>query len=495
MKEFPTIKQMLTSMAAGETQPSDWTRQSLTNIQKTDGKIGAFLRVNEEQALIHARQLDEMTVRWRKNLVSPSASTRDLFGIPYALKDNMCTKGVATTAASRILENYIPPYSATVAEKLTQANGVMVGKTNLDEFAMGSSTENSAFQKTHNPHNLNRVPGGSSGGSAAAVAAGMVPFALGSDTGGSIRQPAAFCGVVGLKPTYGRVSRFGLIAFASSLDQIGPIARTVEDVALVLRQISGHDPLDSTSAPASTEDFTRSLTGEVKELRIGVVRDMNAEGVNDQVKAAIDKAISVLSDAGAQVVEVTLPHSAYAVASYYLVAPAEASSNLARYDGVRYGRRVEGETLLEMYEKTRSEGFGLEVKRRIIIGTYALSSGYYDAYYKRAQQMRTLIRQDFDDAFQQCDVIAMPTAPSPAFAFGEKSADPLQMYLEDIFTIPANLAGLPGISLPCGVSDEGLPIGLQLLGKAFDESTVLRAAYGYEQLRGFVMPFPHGLEV
>ncbi|RIV19161.1 Asp-tRNA(Asn)/Glu-tRNA(Gln) amidotransferase subunit GatA [Alicyclobacillaceae bacterium I2511] len=489
-----TVKQMLVSMASGDTQPSDWTQHSLGIIENTDDKIGAFLQVNGEQALQRAHQLDDQAAHWRASLSTTGATTQGLFGIPYALKDNMCTKGMGTTAASQILANYIPPYSATVAEKLTQANGVMLGKTNLDEFAMGSSTEHSAFQKTHNPYNLNRVPGGSSGGSAAAVAAGMVPFALGSDTGGSIRQPAAFCGVVGLKPTYGRVSRFGLIAFASSLDQIGPLTQTVEDAALVLQYISGPDPLDSTSAPTVTEDFTRLLTGEVKGLRIGIVRDISAVGMDPQVMTAVDKAVAVLAGAGAQVVDVALPHSAYAVASYYLVAPAEASSNLARYDGVRYGRRVEGETLLDMYERTRSEGFGMEVKRRIMIGTYALSSGYYDAYYKRAQQMRTLIRQDFDEAFQKCDVIAMPTTPSPAFAFEEKSANPLQLYLDDIFTVPANLAGLPGINVPCGMSNEGLPMGLQLLGKAFDESTLLQVAHGYEQLRGFTMPSPHGLE-
>ncbi|GMA50021.1 glutamyl-tRNA(Gln) amidotransferase subunit A [Alicyclobacillus contaminans] len=470
-----SVKAILESLQKKETSPLDWVEASLAEIANKDGKVQAFLHVDAEGARQRAQALE---------------GSGGLLGVPYALKDNLCTEGMPTTAASRILENYIPPYSATVANKLAAAGGVLVGKTNMDEFAMGSSTENSAFQKTRNPYHLDHVPGGSSGGSAAAVAAGMVPFALGSDTGGSIRQPASFCGVVGLKPTYGRVSRFGLIAFASSLDQIGPFTRTVEDAAYVLQAISGHDPLDSTSAPQPTEDFTAALTGDVKGLRIGVVTDFDMSGVDPEVKAAVDGAIAKLQAAGAEVVEIQLPHSQYAVATYYLIAPAEASSNLARYDGVRYGKRAAGETLLEMYERTRSEGFGIEVKRRIMIGTYALSSGYYDAYYLRAQKMRTLIRQDYEAAFEKCDVIVTPTAPTPAFRFGEKVDNPLQMYLNDVFTIPANLAGLPGISVPCGLTQSGLPIGLQMVGRAFDERTLLRAAHAYEQVRGFEMPAP-----
>lgn len=473
-----SVKDMMDSLRKRESRPSEWTAQVLGRIETTDKQVGAFLHVDADRALERAKQLDEQ----------PAKSA--LYGIPYALKDNMCTEGVPTTAGSRILEGYIPPYSATVEKNLQTAGGVLVGKTNLDEFAMGSSTENSAYQKTRNPYSLDCVPGGSSGGSAAAVAAGMVPFALGSDTGGSIRQPAAFCGVVGLKPTYGRVSRFGLIAFASSLDQIGPFTRTTEDAAYVLQAISGHDPMDSTSAPNPVDDYVSGLAGGVKGLRIGVVTDIDSEGLDPSVRQATDAAVAALRSAGAEVVEVQLPTSKYAVATYYLVAPAEASSNLARYDGVRYGRRVTGETLLEMYERTRSEGFGEEVKRRIMIGTYALSSGYYDAYYLRAQKARTLMQRDYDAAFERCDVIVTPTAPTPAFRFGEKIDNPLQMYLNDIYTIPANLAGLPGISVPCGVSGNGLPIGLQIIGKAFDEKTVLRVAHTYEQVRGFDMPVP-----
>lgn len=473
-----TVKEIMESLQLRETQPSDWARRSLDEIQRLDKHVGAFLHIDGDRTMARANELD----------VNHESFT--LFGIPYALKDNMCTEGVPTTAASKILEGYIPPYSATVAEKLQSQGGILVGKTNLDEFAMGSSTENSAYQKTRNPYGLDRVPGGSSGGSAAAVAAGMVPFALGSDTGGSIRQPAAFCGVVGLKPTYGRVSRFGLIAFASSLDQIGPFTRTTEDSAYVLQAISGHDPLDSTSAPNPIDDYVGQLAGGVRGLRIGIVTDIDSTGLDPEVRAAVDKSIETLRAAGAEVVEVTLPHSQYAVATYYLVAPAEASSNLSRYDGVRYGKRVSGETLMEMYQRTRSEGFGMEVKRRIMIGTYALSSGYYDAYYLQAQKTRTLIRRDYDVAFEKCDVILTPTTPTTAFRFGEKVDNPLQMYLNDIYTIPANLAGLPGISVPCGLSKDGLPIGLQIIGQAFDEQTVLRVAHAYEQLRGFAMSVP-----
>ncbi|QQE79968.1 Asp-tRNA(Asn)/Glu-tRNA(Gln) amidotransferase subunit GatA [Alicyclobacillus sp. SO9] len=472
------VKEILESLDRHDSKPSEWVRESLDNIEHKDKKVNAFLTVDRERAEAQARHLDE---------TAPDAY---MYGVPYALKDNMITKDVRTTAGSKILEHYIPPYSGTVAQKLKQQHGVLVGKTNLDEFAMGSSTENSAYNPTRNPYDLSRVPGGSSGGSAAAVAAGMVPFALGSDTGGSIRQPAAFCGVVGLKPTYGLVSRFGLIAFASSLDQIGPLTQNVEDSAYVLEAIAGTDAYDSTSADREPVNYTKNLNKGVKGLRIGVVTDMDSSGLDDEVNSAVQRAIQQLQDAGAEIVEINLPHAEYAVSTYYLIAPAEASSNLARYDGVRYGYRAAGETLLEMYEQTRSEGFGPEVKRRIMLGTYALSSGYYDAYYKRAQQMRTLIRQDFDHAFESCDVIITPTTPTTAFKFGEKVDDPLQMYLNDIYTIPANLAGIPGLSVPCGVSKDGLPIGLQLLGQAFDEETLLRVGHTYEQVRGFSMPLP-----
>ncbi|EJY57249.1 glutamyl-tRNA(Gln) amidotransferase, A subunit [Alicyclobacillus hesperidum URH17-3-68] len=475
-----TVKEILTSIRQGETKSRDWVQQSLSAIEQIDGELKSFLLVDPEAALQTADRID-----------NGQASERALLrGVPYALKDNIVTKGVRTTAASRILENYIPPYSATSAQKLEAAGGVMVGKTNMDEFAMGSSTETSAFQKTANPYGKEYVPGGSSGGSAAAVAAGLVPFALGSDTGGSIRQPAAFCGCFGLKPTYGRVSRYGLIAFASSLDQIGPFTRTAEDAAIVLNAICGHDPMDSTSARGQGEiDFTEGIDAGVKGMRIGIVRNLPEEGLDPAIKAAVEEAIRTLEQAGAQVVEVELPHMEYAVATYYLIAPAEASSNLARFDGVRYGRRAEASGVIDMFERSRSEGFGMEVKRRIIIGTYALSSGYYDAYYKRAQQMRTLIRQDYDRAFAHCDVILMPTTPTTAFKFGEKADNPLQMYLNDIYTIPANLAGLPGASVPCGFAG-GLPIGLQILAKPFDEKSILRVAHAYEQLRSFAWQRP-----
>lgn len=472
-----TIKQMLESIRKKESEPVEWVKKSFHEIHRLDKQVGAFLTLDEERAIERAKRLN------------PTDTSALLYGIPYALKDNICTEGLRTTAASRILAQYIPPYSATVAHQLVHAGGVLVGKTNMDEFAMGSSTETSAYRKTHNPYDMNHVPGGSSGGSAAAVAAGMVPFALGSDTGGSIRQPAAFCGVVGLKPTYGRVSRFGLIAFASSLDQIGPFTRTAEDAAIVMQAMGGHDVKDSTSAPVETEDFTDGIDAGVKGLRIGILRNIATEGLHPSVKEAVDNAVKRLADVGAEVVEIDFPHLDYAVSTYYLLAPAEASSNLARYDGVRYGHRADTDTLIEMYEKTRSEGFGMEVKRRIIIGTYALSSGYYDAYYLRAQQMRTLIRQDFISAFENCDVIITPTTPTTAFAFGEKVDNPLQMYLNDIYTIPANLAGLPGVSVPCGMLN-GLPIGLQILGQAFDEKTILRVAHTYEQVRGFNLPLP-----
>lgn len=438
-----------------------------------EGKVQAFLTLDEENARNKAKQLDEK--------LAGGDSTGILFGMPIGIKDNIVTKGVRTTCASKILENFDPIYDATVMQKLHHAETVMIGKLNMDEFAMGGSTETSHYQRTYNPWNLDYVPGGSSGGSAAAVAAGEVPFTLGSDTGGSIRQPAAYCGVVGLKPTYGRVSRFGLVAFASSLDQIGPITRNVEDNAYLLQAISGVDPYDSTSANLPVPNYVEQLTGDVKGLRIAVPKEYLGEGVQESVRNAILETLKVLEKLGATWEEVSLPHSKYGVATYYLLASSEASSNLARFDGIRYGYRAQGaENLIDLYKKTRSEGFGDEVKRRIMLGTFALSSGYYDAYYKKAQQVRTLIKQDFDKVFEKYDVIIGPTAPTPAFKIGAQIDDPLTMYANDLLTIPVNLAGVPGISVPCGF-DNGLPIGLQIIGKHFDEATVYRVAHAFEQ--------------
>jgi aspartyl-tRNA(Asn)/glutamyl-tRNA(Gln) amidotransferase subunit A len=448
-------------------------RTTLEKISEADPKTNAFLKVADSEALRRAEELDRRHAE---------LSHLTLFGIPIALKDNFCTRALPTTAGSRILEGYVPPYDATVVERLEAAGAVIVGKTNCDEFAMGSSTENSAYFPTRNPWAADRTPGGSSGGSAAAVAARMVPAALGSDTGGSIRQPAALCGVVGLKPTYGRVSRYGLIAFASSLDQIGPITTTVADAALILSAIAGHDPCDATSANTPIDDYQAALTGNTRGLRIGVPRTLLTDGVDDDVMKSFDEAIEILRQAGAVIVDIDLPHSPYAIPVYYLVATAEASSNLARYDGVRYGRRApESASLGEMYDRTRGAGFGPEVKRRIILGTYVLSAGYYDAYYLKAQQVRTLIRRDYEDAFSSVDVVTMPTSPTPAFRLGERVADPLQMYLGDVFTVSANLAGLPGLTVPCGFTRDRLPVGLQLIGRAMDEATVLRAGDAFER--------------
>ncbi|MBW1837175.1 MAG: Asp-tRNA(Asn)/Glu-tRNA(Gln) amidotransferase subunit GatA [Deltaproteobacteria bacterium] len=454
------------------------TRAVLDRIDDVEEKVGAYITVATESALDQARLADKAI---SEGNVSP------LTGIPLAIKDLICTKGVKTTCASRILENFIPPYDATVIKKLKQAGAVVIGKTNMDEFAMGSSTENSAIKRTRNPWNLTRIPGGSSGGSAAAVAADMCLGALGSDTGGSIRQPASHCGVVGMKPTYGRVSRFGLVAFASSLDQIGPLTKNVGDSALLMNAIAGYDASDSTSVPMDRPDYTSSLDDGLKGFRIGIPGEYNAtEGLHPEVLAAVENAIETLEDMGAQCVEVSLPHTQYAVAAYYVIAPAEASSNLARYDGVKYGLRDKNQnSLMEMYKSTRSKGFGPEVQRRIIIGTYALSAGYYDAYYGKASQVRTLIIEDFKKAFETCDVILSPVAPTPAFRIGEKTDDPLTMYLSDIFTLSANLAGIPGIAVPCGFSSEGLPIGLQIMGKHFDEETLLKVAFNFEQATDF----------
>ncbi len=436
--------------------------------------LGAFVGLRAEAALAEAEQADAR--RGRGELRSP------LDGIPLAIKDNLVQAGEPTTCASRILAGFVSPYDATAVARLREAGAVVLGRTNLDEFAMGSSTENSAHGPTRNPWDAERAPGGSSGGSAAAVAAGIVPAAVGSDTGGSIRQPAAFCGVVGMKPTYGRVSRYGLVAFASSLDQVGPFARTAEDCALLLETLAGHDPRDSTSLPESVPRYREALTGDVSGLVIGLPREYFVEeGVDPEVLAVVRQAVAELERAGAKTREVSLPHTRHAIATYYLIAPAEASSNLARYDGVRYGHRASGaESLGAMYRRTRSEGFGAEVKRRILLGTYVLSAGYYEAYYRKAMQVRTLLRRDFEEAFRGCDVLLTPTAPEVAFRLGEKAADPLRMYLSDVYTVSANLAGVPGVSLPGGFA-HGMPVGLQLLGRALDEATLLRVADAYQR--------------
>jgi aspartyl-tRNA(Asn)/glutamyl-tRNA(Gln) amidotransferase subunit A len=453
-------------------------REALTQIEASNAALNSFLLVDAADALARAQKVDARLA---------AGEAMPLAGVPIAIKDNLCVRGMKTTAASKILQTYAPPYDATVIEKLEAAGAVIVGKTNCDEFAMGSSNENSAYGPVRNPWARSRTPGGSSGGSAAAVAAAQVPLALGSDTGGSIRQPASFCGVVGLKPTYGRVSRYGLLAFASSLDQIGPIARTVEDTALALGVMAGPDRADATASREPVPDLTAALTGDVKGLRVGVPRTFVTEGVDDDVKAAFDAALAVLEGAGARLVDVELPHAPYGVPAYYLVCTAEASSNLARYDGVKYGYRSKAaaDGLQAMYTHSRSEGFGAEVKRRIMLGTYVLSAGYYDAFYLKAQQVRTLLRRDYDRAFEACDVIAMPTSPIPPFGLGEKADDPLQMYLADIFTVSANLAGVPAISVPGGFVQRGgdkLPVGFQLAARPFDETTLLRAADAYERL-------------
>ncbi len=471
------ITEAITLLRRGEVKPSELLEACLQRIRALDGRIRAFVTVTEEYALSRLEEIN-----------------RDggglLWGIPLAIKDNICTRGVRTTCSSKILEGFVPPYESTVTERLLKEGYILVGKTNMDEFAMGSSTENSGFFTTANPWSLDRVPGGSSGGSAAAVASGMVPGALGSDTGGSIRQPAAFCGVVGLKPTYGRVSRFGLVAFASSLDQIGPITRSVKDAALLLEVISGHDPMDSTSVELTVPSYTNALDRDIKGLKVGIPKEYFIEGLDPQVERPVRDAIDVIRDLGAEVKEINLPHTPYAVATYYIIATSEASSNLARYDGVKYGLRVPSSGLLQMYMETRAKGFGQEVKRRIMLGTFALSAGYYEAYYRKAQQVRTLIKTDFEEAFNRVDVILTPTTPTAAFRIGEKIEDPLQMYLNDIFTIPVNLAGIPAISVPCGFTPEGLPVGLQIIGRAFDEETVLRVAYQYEQKTGWHLRRP-----
>jgi aspartyl-tRNA(Asn)/glutamyl-tRNA(Gln) amidotransferase subunit A len=448
-----------------------------TRIKQDDPEIGAFLTLSKERAAAKAAEIDKLAEAG--NPLPPLA------GVPVAIKDVMVTRDVRTTAGSKILENFVPPYDCTAVARMEAAGAMVLGKLNCDEFAMGSSTENSAYHPVHNPRDKSRVPGGSSGGSAAAVGAGMAVATLGSDTGGSIRQPASFCGVVGLKPTYGRVSRYGLIAFASSLDHIGPFTNTVKDAALVLRTIAGRDPMDSTSAPVPVPNYVSELETPVEGLRVGVAKEYFGDGLDPEVRAAVEAAIQKLAELGCEIVPVSLPHTEYAIPTYYIVATAEASSNLARYDGVRYGFRARNaRTLSDMYRLTRDGGFGLEVKRRIMLGTYVLSAGYYDAYYLKAQRVRTLLTRDFDEAFKKVDVIAAPTCPTPAFRLGEKVNDPLGMYLADIYTVTANLAGIPGISVPCGENHEKLPIGLQLFGRHFDETTVLRVAHAYEQARG-----------
>jgi aspartyl-tRNA(Asn)/glutamyl-tRNA(Gln) amidotransferase subunit A len=469
-----TIHELRDLIQQGQVSPVEVVQNLFIRIGQVEDRIQAYNTLTPRTALAFAKKFEDMLVRKEK---VPS-----LAGIPLAIKDLICTKGVATTCSSKLLENFIPPYNATVMNRLNAAGCVMLGKTNMDEFAMGSSTENSAFKTTKNPWNLDCVPGGSSGGSAAAVAADMCAGALGSDTGGSIRQPGGFCGITALKPTYGRVSRFGLVAFASSLDQIGPMTKDVRDAAILLRVIAGHDPQDSTSANLPVPDYEAALTGELRGLRLGIPAEYFIPGMDPEVEGAVHNALRVLERLGATQEKVSLPHTDYAISTYYLVATAEASSNLARYDGVKYGYRTpESAHLIDMYMKTRREGFGPEVKRRIMLGTYALSAGYYDAYYLKALKARTLIRHDFSEAFKRCDVIVTPTSPTPPFRFGEKMDDPLQMYLEDIFTISANLAGVPGVNVNCGFTKSGLPIGLQIIGKPFDEQAILKVAHAFEQ--------------
>ena len=481
--EFWSVADTARRIAAGEITALAVLEATLARITAIDGELGAYLAVDGDGARAAAAEIDR---RRAQNQPLPP-----LAGVPIALKDVLVTRGVATTAGSKILEGWIPPYDAHVVDKLRAAGAVVVGKVNCDEFAMGSSTENSAYRLTKNPWNLARVPGGSSGGSSAAVAAGLCAASLGTDTGGSIRQPAAFCGVVGLKPTYGRVSRWGVVAFASSLDQVGPLTRDVADAALVLQAIAGFDPRDSTSLDVPVPAFASALTGDVAGLRIGLPQEF-FEAMDEDVRGAVRGAVAALVERGAETVDLSLPHTKLALPAYYLVAPAEASSNLARYDGVRYGQRAPATDLTEMYARTRGAGFGPEVKRRIMLGTYALRAGYYEAFYKKAQQIRTLIKRDFDKAFRYCDVILTPTTPTAAFAFGAK-ASPVDMYLADVFTLSCNLAGLPGISVPCGLTGDGLPIGAQLLGKPLDEVTLLRAGQVIERAVGLGDRRPTGL--
>lgn len=472
-KDLSELHNLLVSK---EITAEDLMRETFARIKETEDKVGSFITISEEEALNLARNMDAKGI----------TESNVLAGLPIGIKDNIVTKDIRTTAASKMLEDFMPIYDATVMNKVYEADMIPVGKLNMDEFAMGGSTETSYFKQTKNPWDLTKVPGGSSGGSAAAVAAGQVPMSLGSDTGGSIRQPAAFTGIVGMKPTYGRVSRFGLIAFASSLDQIGPFTRTVKDNAYVLNAISGYDANDSMSSGASVPDFTAGLDGDIKGMKIGVPKEYLQEGVDEEIKQAVLAAIDTYKSLGAIVEEVSLPHSKYGIAVYYIIASSEASSNLQRFDGVRYGyRSPEAKTLEELYVMSRSEGFGMEVKRRIMLGTFSLSSGYYDAYFKKAGQVRTLIKQDFEKVFADYDLILGPTTPTTAFNLGENMDDPLTMYMNDILTVPVNLAGVPAMSIPCGFSETGLPIGLQLIGKHFDEETIYKAGYAFEQATDF----------
>lgn len=470
-----SIRELHTQLTSKKLSAVELAQETLKQIESLEPKVHSFLQLTPEAALEKAKQVDAQ--------IAAGEAVGLLAGIPIAIKDNMCTKGVRTTCGSKILQNFVPPYDATVVQKLADAGTVMVGKTNMDEFAMGSSTESSAFQVTANPWDLERVPGGSSGGSAAAVASGECPIALGSDTGGSIRQPASFCGVVGMKPTYGLVSRYGLVAYASSLDQIGPFGRSVEDAAILLGAIAGYDPKDSTSLKVAIPDYTAALSPKLKKgTKVGIITETFGEGLDAEVGTSVHAAIDTLKSLGAEVVEISCPMFRYGLPTYYIIAPSEASANLARYDGVKYGFRADdAENLLDMYMKTRAAGFGSEVKRRIMVGTYALSAGYYDAYYLKAQKVRTLIKQDFEKAFADVDVLVCPTSPTTAFKAGDNADDPLAMYLNDLMTIPVNLAGLPGLSLPCGFDRQGLPIGLQIIGNVLQEDKVFQVAYAYEQ--------------
>ena len=469
-----TVHELKEKLVKKEITVQEVTKAYVDRINDKEKDVGAFVTTLCDEALEEAKSIQEK--------IDVGEIKGELAGIPIGIKDNMCTKGIKTTCSSKMLENFVSPYDATVVEKLKEQHMIDLGKLNMDEFAMGASTEYSAFHVTRNPWNLNTVPGGSSGGSAAAVAANLVPWALGSDTGGSIRQPAAFCGVVGLKPTYGLVSRYGLVAFASSLDQIGPITKDVEDAAMLLNVIAGHDERDTTSENREKIDYTKCLKNDVKGLKIGVPKEFFGEGINEEVKAKLKEAIEKYKEMGAEVEEFSLDIANYALATYYIIACAEASSNLGRFDGIRYGYRTENFTnLKEIYKNSRSEGFGDEVKRRIILGTYVLSSGYYDAYYKKAQKVRTVIKQEFEKLFEKFDMLLTPTSPTVAYKIGTKSNNPLEMYLADLCTVSVNIAGLPGISIPCGVDSQGMPIGLQLIGKPFDEESIIQAAYTYEQ--------------
>lgn len=469
-----SIRELHHQLIQKERSAVEITQEALDRIQNLEPTVHSFLHVTAEQALQQAQQVDAK--------IAAGEAVGVLAGVPIGIKDNLCTRGIPTTCASKILQNFVPPYESTVTQKLLDAGAVLIGKTNLDEFAMGGSTETSAYQLTANPWDTSRVPGGSSGGSAAAVAAEECVVSLGSDTGGSIRQPASFCGIVGVKPTYGLVSRYGLVAFASSLDQIGSLGRSVEDAAILLNAVAGYDPKDSTSLKVEIPDYTQFLTPDLKGKKVGVIRETFGEGLDPDVEKAVRTAIDQLKTLGAEIQEISCPRFRYGIAAYYIIAPSEASANLARYDGVKYGMRVEAaENLMEMYTRTRAQGFGAEVKRRIMIGTYALSAGYYDAYYLKAQKVRTLIKHDFEQAFSQVDVLVCPTAPTTAFELGGKTTDPLSMYLVDLMTIPVNLAGLPGLSVPCGFDAQGLPIGLQIIGNVLREDQIFHVAYAYEQ--------------